>query len=133
MSLLEDQWAACSPGGGGVLHMTPGILTGLFGVMPDVEGVLYSTGGSMVIVGAGYKEDPQFDAVPWDGDWMWMTGPVQVWLGEPRVYPEELDMAFNRKTNDIVYKAERLAAVTFDGCCVFAVKVAKSTDLSSFL
>jgi hypothetical protein len=52
-----------------------------------------------------------------------MTGPVYTWLGEAEVLPDTLEKAVNVATNDIFLKAERLAAVTFDGCCAFAVKV----------
>lgn len=124
VSLLEDAYAACSYGGGGVLHMSPGALAGYEGksVKDERPDILYTYTGTMVISGAGYAPTGQ-EAAPWDGNWMFITGPVQVWLGEPQMYPESLDKAVTIATNDIRFKAERLAAVTFDGCCTFAVKV----------
>lgn len=122
VALLEDAYAGCGYGGGGVLHMTPGAATGLRGTIGEDDGVMFTETGTQVVIGSGYVP-VAVDAAPWDENWMWVTGPTMVWLGEPNVYPESLDQAVTLATNDIKFKAERLAAVTFDGCCVFAVKV----------
>jgi hypothetical protein len=128
VALLEDAYAACAAGGGGMLHMTPGTASALRGMSED-DGVLFTRSGTPVIAGAGYAvpragsgADPA-----WDGSWMFITGPVLVWLGDVQVYPGDLGQAIDVATNDIRFKAEQLAAVTFDGCCAFAVKV----DLTS--
>jgi len=121
VALLEDAYAGCSYGGGGVLHLSPGSAIGLWSVV-EVDGVLFTPMGTQLVLGSGYV-GPVGSPAPWDGNWMFITGPVLVWLGDVQVFPEELGQAVAVATNDIRYKAERLAAVTFDGCCVFAVKV----------
>jgi len=121
VALLEDAYAACSYGGGGMIHMTPGSAFGVWSV-EKVDDVLFTSSGTPLILGAGYAPTGD-EAAPWDGNWMFITGPAMVWLGEPQMYPESLDKAVTIATNDIRFKAERLAAVTFDGCCAFAVKV----------
>jgi hypothetical protein len=120
MALLEDAYAGCSYGGGGMLHMTPGSAA----LIPDkeiVDEVLFNSVGTPIIAGAGYAATGT-EVTPWDGTWMFITGPVYVWLGDVAVYPDN-GQAVNITTNDILFKAERLAAVTFDSCCTFAVKV----------
>jgi len=121
MMILEDAYASCSFGGGGMLHMTPGAAIAI----PDkevVDKVFFNSIGTPIIAGAGYAPTGT-EIAPWDGNWMFITGPTFVWLGESQVFPEDLSQAVYVATNDIFFKAERLAAVTFDGCCVFAVKV----------
>lgn len=123
VGLLEDAWAGCGFGGGGFLHMTPGSVSTLRGVEVD-DGVLFTKLGTPVVAGAGYASRPVgLDPGVWGGTWMFMTGRVLVWLGDPAVYPEDPGQAVTVATNDIRFKAERLAAAVFDGCCVFAVRV----------
>lgn len=121
LALLEDAYAACGYGGAGVIHMTRGTVAALGElVLPDGE-VLRTRAGTLVIAGAGYTAvgtPPE----GWTGTWAFITGPTQVWLGEASVFPED-NPAIDISVNDIRYRAERLAAVTFDGCCAYAVKV----------
>ena len=130
-ALLLDAYAGCSYGGGAVLHASPGAAYRLdtnlgadftINGEPAHKDTLYTDSGVPVIVGAGYAPNGS-ELAPWDGNWMFVTGPPMVWLGEIQVYPDNIDQAVNVATNDIRFKAERLAAVTFDGCCVFAAKV----------
>lgn len=119
-AMLEDAYAACGYGGPGVLHLTPG--TGGDLRLEQDGDVLRTGNGTLAILGAGYAPAPG-DADPWDGAWAFITGPAYVWLGDIQTFPDSIDQAVTIATNDITYKSERLAAVTFDGCCAFAVKV----------
>jgi len=121
-AMLEDAYAACGYGGSGVLHVTRGTATSL-GSSVDRTDILYTPTGTMVLAGAGYSTPDPAGAGAWDGTWAFITGATQVWLGPAEVYPGSLDQAVNVTTNDIFFKAERLAAAAYDSCCVFAVKV----------
>ena len=123
VAMLEDAYAACGYGGSGVLHVTRGTATGLGSSVDEATNILYTPVGSMVIAGAGYSTPDPAGAGAWDGTWAFITGATQVWLSDPSVYPETINQAVNIATNDIFFKAERLAAAAYDGCCVFAVKV----------
>jgi hypothetical protein len=115
VAMLQDAYSACGYGGPGVLHLTPGTAGGLR--LTEDGDVLRTANGDLAIAGAGYAE-------PSGGEvWAFITGPTYVWLGEITTYPDSMSQAVSIATNDIRYKAERLAAVTFDGCCAFAVKV----------
>jgi hypothetical protein len=120
VALLEDAYAACGYGGAGVLHLSPGAAEGL---KLKADGDLLRTRyGTPVILGAGYAKTDA-DPSPWEGTWGFITGPVYVWLGDIQVFPDSIDQAVTIATNDIRFKAERLGAVAFDGCCVFAAKI----------
>lgn len=60
-----------------------------------------------------------------DGDslWAYATGPVEVRLSEVLLTPDTLSEAMDRGTNDITFRAERLASPSWDGCCHFAQQV----------
>lgn len=123
MALLEDAYAYCS-GQLGMLHMTRGTASQLQNLTVD-DGVLFSNVGTPIIAGTGYSSCPDGPAFGDDScaTWMFISGPVQLWLSDITVYPGDLGQAVTIATNDINFRAERLAAITFDGCCVFAVKV----------
>jgi len=122
-AMLEDAYAACGYGGSGVLHVTRGTATALGSSIDEATNILYTPVGTMVLAGAGYSTPDPAGAGAWDGTWAFITGATQVWLSDPSVYPETINQAVNIATNDIFFKAERLAAAAYDGCCVFAVKV----------
>jgi hypothetical protein len=57
-------------------------------------------------------------------EWAYATGPVIVRLG-PVTYdvPDEIKDGIIRPTNDVVIRAERVASVQIDSCCLFAVNI----------
>lgn len=125
VAMLEDAYASCGYGGPGVIHLTRGsaaILRPRLHEDDEDEDVLVNTVGTQVIAGTGYVSDSSAPAA-WQGTWAFITGPTFVWLDDPTVFPEDPMQAVDIATNDIRYKAERLGAVTFDGCCAFAAKV----------
>lgn len=124
IAILEDAYAQCSVGDAGVLHLTRG---SAYRARLDADGdVLRTRTGSLVIAGSGYSVGAEAPA-GWEGTWAFVTGPVRVWVGDPAVYPEDAGQAVNIRTNDLIYKAERLAAAAYDGCCAFAVKIDPTT------
>lgn len=122
VAMLEDAYAAAGLGDAGVLHLTRGTATGHGRIAPDEDGVLRTKLDTLVIAGSGYAPDPDAPA-EWQGTWAFITGPTFVWLGEAKTFPEDPSQAIDVAKNDMRYKAERLGAVTFDGCRAFAVKV----------
>jgi hypothetical protein len=117
VGMLEEAYQQCSYGDTGVLHLTRGTAAQVT-LEPDGD-VLRTPSGTLVIVGTGYSS-PDAGSAPWDTQNIaFITGPPRVWLGEPIVYPP----VFDRSVNDVVIKAERMAAVTFDGCCSFGIGI----------
>lgn len=144
---LEAALAACPLGQRGTIHMThktASIMTGMgllqridFLARMDKDDVnekgqaLVTLLGTPVIVGAGYTgngpEDDSDATATDDSEWMFATGLVDVHLGAAKVINEDLARAVAPNTNDAHIRAARTAAVHFEPCCHYAVRV----DLSS--
>ncbi len=77
-----------------------------------------------MIADAGYDGSSPYGAAAEDGSqWAYATGIPVVRLGPVAVYPDSLAEAINRSTNTVEYRAERLAAVGWDGCCHLAAEL----------
>lgn len=118
---LEDAIGGIGTGAG-FLHMSRrmGIL------MPDrwTEGPIITWPDSIVAVGAGYPGvGPDGTPPPPGEEWIYATNLVDIWLGEPHVFPDNLAEALDRQKNTISYKAERLGAASWDGNAHFAIRV----------
>ena len=110
---VEDAMAACLPGVQGTIHIAPAVAALLDTSLQEVDGELWTFAGSRVIVGAGYagqSSDPGESAI-------FGTGPVVVHLGPTSMVTDELAQMANIRHNEFHLRAERLVAVTFDGCC----------------
>jgi hypothetical protein len=129
LGMVEDAMAACLPGVQGTIHIAPAVAALLDNSLQEDGGKLYTFAGSQVVVGAGYagqSSDPEESAI-------YGTGPVVVHLGPSSMITEELAQLMGtsytvtgtapNKTrthsvrNEFHLRAERLVAVTFDGCC----------------
>ena len=131
LALLENALADCGCGGPGVIHATRGTAAILKAWRDEEYGVLRTFAGSLLIAGAGYPgTGPGGSAAGANKVWMYGTGPVQVRLGDKHFSPDTRSEAMNRKTNAVTGLADRAAAVTTDGCCIFAVLVDLSEDYS---
>jgi hypothetical protein len=138
IALLEQALASCGHGGRGMIHASPIITSrsaGLYLIDDDDtnEGRILTTRsrGDIIIAGAGYQLNGPFGQ-PDPGTnqgWMFATGMVDVWLGAPRIYPEEFAHALDRATNTVTFRGEQTAVATHDACCTFAVLVDYSADL----
>lgn len=147
LASLEKGLAQCPLGQRGTIHMThktASILTGM-GLLQRVDFLarldhddvnqkgqaLVTLLGTPVIVGTGYSGDGPVGATgetATDGaEWMFATGYVDVHLGAKKVINEDLARAIAPNTNDIHIRAARTAAVHFEPCCHYAVRV----DLTS--
>lgn len=138
LALLEQALAGCGHGARGMIHAAPVIISrsaGLYLIDDDDtnQGRVLTTRsrGDIIVAGAGYELSGPFGQ-PDPGDdqgWMFATGFLDVWLGDPRVYPEEFAHALDRATNTVTFRGERTAVATPDACCFFAVLVDYSADL----
>jgi len=110
---VEDAMAACLPGVQGTIHIAPAVAALLDNSLQEDDGKLYTFAGSRVVVGAGYagqSAGPEESAI-------YGTGPVVVHLGPTSMVTDELAQMANVRHNEFHLRAERLVAVTFDGCC----------------
>jgi len=133
LGMVEDAMAACLPGVQGTIHIAPAVAALLDNSLQEDNGKLYTFAGSRVVVGAGYagqSGNPEESAI-------YGTGPVIVHLGPTSMITDELAQMIggtytpgspappakqttppvNRVRNEFHLRAERLVAVTFDGCC----------------
>jgi hypothetical protein len=111
---VEDAMAACLPGVQGTIHIAPAVAALLDNSLLEEDGKLYTFAGSLVVVGAGYAGQtaggPAKSAI-------YGTGPVVAHLGPTSMVTDELAQMANVQKNEFHLRAERLVAVTFDGCC----------------
>lgn len=142
LRLLTQGLANCNSGSRGMMHATPYLaeLWAEEGYIQEVGGKLMTrTRGNLVVSGGGYPgtgpnilEDSEIDPIPTGSGevWVYATGMVQTRLGEIVYLPDENEIheALSRRTNDILYRAERFAAAVWDDCCTLAVLVDVCSD-----
>lgn len=144
LARLEGALAQCPSGQHGTIHMTRRMGSLLADEIDrlDYQGKLDASTagkgrqslithiGTPVVVGTGYTgEGPagagSNAAVTNTTEWMFATGYVDVELGAIKVVNEDLSRAItvSSNTNDVRIKAVRTAAVHFEPCCHYAVRV----------
>lgn len=114
LAVVEEAMAACLPGVQGTIHLTPAMAALLENSLHEDDGKLTTFSGSRVIVGAGYAGQAPGDATH---SAIYGTGPVIAHLGPTSMVTDELAQMANVAKNEFHLRAERLVAVTFDGCC----------------
>lgn len=144
---LEARLASCPYGNRGVIHMsrkTASILTGIgliervdYSGRTDPDDVnkkgqaLVTLLGTPIIVGTGYSGDGPTNLATGPAtagaEWMFATGFTDVHLGAKKVLNEDLQRATAASTNDIHVRTARAAAVHFEPCCHYAVRVDLTT------
>ena len=144
LARLEGALAGCPSGQHGTIHMTRRMGSLLadeidrldYNGSLNIEDVKAGTQklithiGTPVVIGTGYTGNgpvgAEGDAAATDTtEWMFATGYVDVDLGAIKVVNENLGQAFtvSNNTNDVRFKAVRTAAVHFEPCCHYAVRV----------
>lgn len=115
ISAIEN--AFCDCGGLGVIHVPIALLNHLCDCVDEVDGVLRTRGGSIVIAGQGYGDtsgDGSFSTI-------YGTGRVRLFRGEERFSPDATESerlaAVNQARNLVEWRAERSWAIGFDPCC----------------
>jgi len=129
LSLIEGAIANSPTGGGGVIHVTRdlGSILTLQGAIKDVDGHLETVLGTKVAIGSGYIGNgpgTDQDTATDSSKWMFATGPVSVWMGEPEVVQEDAARAFKSSTNDVNITALRPAGIYFDPSIFYGVQIA---------
>ncbi len=129
LALLEGSLASSGCGSRGFIHVSPAVGSVLPIKDANDDGILTTTLGNYVVTGTGYTGTGTNGAQPsGSAQWIYATGPVFVRLDEPHVngdYPQQM---INTRDNSIAVRAERAAAVTWDGCAHFKVLVDLSLD-----
>jgi hypothetical protein len=137
LALLEHTIATTSPAGEqGVIHMTrdvAALLASNSQMLFHEKGMehLQTLTGTPVIVGSGYSGAGPTDAAgstetPSDTNkWMYATGKVRVFLGNPDVVNDSVAQGYavSGNQNDVRLKAIRPAAVYFDTSIHLSVRV----------
>lgn len=124
LACLEEYLAGCSVSGTGAIHVTPALMTHLYaGRLVERFGNVFRTANdTLVIADAGYTGEGPGGTPAGETQWAYATDLVYVRLGAIDVFPGTPGEAMGKSgggeyTNTLTYRAERLAAVTFDGCC----------------
>lgn len=118
LALLED--AIGQTGRGGVIHATPGIVTGWESTgftLDKVGGNLVTRAcGTPVVVGTGYVgASPVGHTAPSQGhEWAFATGPVQARRGDVEVVASTVKESLNRSDNVVTGRIERDYLVDWD-------------------
>lgn len=125
LSYLENAIAAT--GRRGMIHLTPAVAAQLDIDLSNnnASGPLMSLSGNIIVIGGGYVgTDPVDEASPDPThDWIFATGPVQARVSEILAGPDEVSGMVDPVTNEVVYRAEKLANVGWDGALQVGVLV----------
>lgn len=111
--------AIADTGRQGLIHITPAVaaMAGDALVTGAPGDPIYTPAGTPVAVGAGYVgTDPDALASPdSNSDWVFATGPVEVRIEDTvTLVPEGVAEAVDRSVNDVVFRAEKVAVVSWD-------------------
>jgi hypothetical protein len=123
LGILEQLLADCA-NGQGVVHVPAKVLPKLAGAMAVTQrgGTITTSNGNLLAVGNGYPgTGPGGQTTTQDAAWIYATGPVVVYRGQPQFSRFGAD-TLDRSENTIRLLAERTALVAWD-CCHFAVQV----------
>lgn len=127
ISILNQAIAQCGPGGRGMIHtpvLPASLASGTGDIFDEGEILLTTVKHNVVVPGGGYPGTGPNGAAPPAGEtWMYGTGPVYIRLDDITVTPDTIAEALDRKQNIVNYRAERIGATYWDGCCHFAVRV----------
>lgn len=115
VAYLEE--AISATGRGGMIHLTPAVASALIPICEreDPLAPLYTGAGTPIAVGAGYSGTTPVgeSAPPATQDYIFATGPVEVRIDDEVDLPDMRD-ALDRVMNDVTYRAEKYAVVSWD-------------------
>jgi len=119
---LEE--ALGSTPGRGLIHAGLRAAAYLAGQTSREGNLLRTKLGSVVVTGAGYlSTGPDGEPAPDGAAWVYATGPVTVRLSTPEIPAQDAE-TIDRTNNTAEVRAQRLAAVSWDGCAHFAALLA---------
>lgn len=132
VALLDQELGECLHGARGMIYCTARVYLNLF-----LAAGLYRPPGSkqtfthmdnIIVADAGFPgTSPSGGIESVTVEWMYATAPAKVYRSKPVVYPNEGDpmwQAVARDRNDVTFRAESLAAVVVDPCCLLGIRVA---------
>lgn len=126
LACLEQGLSQCACGQRGMIHATPQVVTywaALNLVRREGQWLLTSL-DTIVVPDAGYDGSGQYGQSQATGSsWAYATGMVDVRLGPVEVFAREPAEQVDRTKNTRLAIAQRLAAVTWDGCCHLAAEM----------
>lgn len=141
LACLEQALAECGFGPRSMIHATPQIVTRWWDAVPgalrrDANRIYTQTRDTIVVPGVGYDGSGPDGTPAAEGSvWAYATTVVTVLRGEIGVVPESYDaavtearnrsfaQAIDPSDNTLEVRAERIAAATWDGCCLFAAEI----------
>jgi hypothetical protein len=126
LACLEQYLAECSCGQRGMIHATRHVVTAWArdGMVRREAGLILTIHDTIVVPDAGYPGTAPVGTTDLAlVSWAYATGIVDVRLGPVEVLPEDIKEAIDRSTNTVEYRAERMAAATFNPCCLGAIGV----------
>lgn len=126
LALLERALADCGCGTRGTIHVTRDVGSVL--AQKVVDNHLETNLGNYLVAGTGYPGTGPDGTAPATGTWMYATGEVSVLLGPGDAVGRNIGEQVDRSNNTWEARAQRPAAVTWDGCCAFAVHVDLALD-----
>jgi hypothetical protein len=109
LQLLETEIALH---GSGIIHAAPATYTAWRAetLVESTRGVMYTTLGTPVAVGAGYigvVPDGE-GALATDQEWAFASGPIQIYRDDTiEIVPDRYSEAIDRSNNDVLFLAER--------------------------
>ena len=123
LAWLEE--AIGATGRQGLIHASPGVVAQWGFDKLKTNGVLVTANGTPVAAGGGYSgADPTDEASPAAGQsYVFATGPVQVRLSEVILIPENINGALDTSNNDVTFRAERFAHVSWDTALQAAILI----------
>lgn len=131
IACLEEGLAACSCGTG-MIHVTPGMMIRIADhhLVERFGNTFRTPNDTLVVADAGYTGTGPEGQAALDGSvWAYATDMVDVRLGPIVVFPsanpdDAAAMTIGTAPDNLLtYRAQRLAAATWDGCCHLAVEV----------
>ena len=132
LAALEGALAGCGAGARGMIH-APRQVVSLLENQTLVEDLgaddyaskrLVTKLGTVISAGVGYSGTAPGNQAPSTNRlWMYATGLATVHLGPKAIVGDGMSNWVRASDNTLIIRAERYAAVVWDGCCLFAVEV----------
>lgn len=122
LGVLEQGLTDCYAGQG-LIHVPRTALPTLaaWNLVREVDGLLYTPGGNLIVVGGGYTGTGPDGSAPAAGTtWIYATGAA--WGYRSDVYVSRLRDSLDRSSNTIRMLAERTYTIGFE-CCLLAAHI----------
>jgi hypothetical protein len=126
LGVLEGGLANCL-NGVGIIHVPQALLPTLSLLLTKQGNRLVTPNGNTVAVGAGYPGTSPAGATPGLGtSWMYATGPVFMYRGEPQIRMMQNGASLNRTNDTVKAIIEQTVLLGYD-CCLLAQLVNTSS------